>query len=32
LLEEATRGLDIAHQRPFRDPIVGSPIMAVLLQ
>ena len=32
LLEEATRSLDIAHQRPFRDPIVGSPIMAILLQ
>ena len=32
LPEEATRGLDIAHQRAFRDPIVCSPVMAVFLQ
>ena len=32
LPEEATCGLDITHQRPLRDAIVDSPVMAILLQ
>jgi hypothetical protein len=30
LLEEAARRLNISHQRPFRDAIVCSPVMAIL--